>query len=55
MEPQLEDVVVELTPEAPSVGVLPLSADDLERDVLVRGTHVEPQDREILVLWTYRL
>lgn len=38
VEPELEDVVVELAAEAPLVPVLPLSVHDLERDVLVRGT-----------------
>lgn len=34
VEPQLKNVVLELTPEASLVGVLPLSADNLECYVL---------------------
>jgi len=41
MEPQLENVVVELTSETSLVGVLPLSIHDLKCDVLVWWTGVE--------------
>ena len=58
MEPQLKDVVVELTPKPPLVAVLPLSVDDLEGDVLVRRPRGHPQDtilsvinRQQLELW----
>ena len=33
VEPQLENVVVKLTPEAPFVAIFPLTVDNLERDV----------------------
>ena len=36
MEPELEDVVVELTAESALVAVLPLLVHNLERNVLVR-------------------
>jgi len=41
MEPQLENVVVELTSETSLVGVLPLSIHDLKCDVLVWWAGVE--------------
>ena len=50
MEPQLEDVVVELAPEAPLVDVLPLLVDNLEGDVLVGGTGGDVEDAEVAVL-----
>ena len=50
MEPQLEDVVVELTPEASLVPVLPLSVDNLEGDVLVGRTGGDVEDAEVAVL-----
>lgn len=52
VEPQLEDVVVEVATEATLVGVLPLAVHDLERDVLVRWARVEAQNREVGVLRT---
>ena len=36
MEPELEDVVVELTAESALVAVLPLLVHNLERNVLIR-------------------
>ena len=50
MEPQLEDVVVELAPEAPLVDVLPLLVDNLEGNVLVGGTGGDVEDAEVAVL-----
>lgn len=50
VEPQLEDVVVEVAAEAALVRVLPLAVDDLEGDVLVGRARVEPQHREVRVL-----
>ena len=41
MEPQLENVVVELTSETALVGILPLSIHDLKCYVLVWWTGVE--------------
>ena len=50
MEPELEDVVVELTPEASLVSVLPLSVDNLECDVLVRRPRRHPQNTILPIL-----
>lgn len=50
MEPQLEDVVVEVAAEAALVRVLPLTVHDLERDVLVRGPGVESKNSKVWVL-----
>ena len=50
MEPELEDVVVELTPEPPLVAVLPLSVDDLEGDVLVRRPRGHPENTILSVI-----
>lgn len=52
VEPQLEDVVVEVAAEAALVRVLPLAVDDLEGDVLVGRARVEAQHREVWVLRT---
>ena len=41
MEPQLENVVVELTSETSLVGVLPLSVHDLKCYVLIRWASME--------------
>ena len=54
MEPQLEDVVVELALEAPLVPVLPLPVDDLEGDVLVRRPCVNAQHAKVWVVWARR-
>ena len=53
MEPQLEDVVVELASEASLVAVLPLLVHDLEGDVLVRWTRRDPQNYKLAV-WSWR-
>lgn len=50
MEPQLENVVVELAPEPTLVRVFPLSINNLECDVLVRRARVKSQDGEIFVV-----
>lgn len=50
VEPQLEDVVVEVAAEAALVRVLPLAVHDFERNVFVRRACVEPQDCEIWIL-----
>lgn len=50
MEPKLKDVVVELTAEAPLVGVLPLAVDDLERDGLVGRPGGELEQRKVPVV-----
>lgn len=50
VKPQLEDVIMELTPKSTLVRVFPLSVDDLERDVLVRRARVKSQNRKVLVI-----
>lgn len=50
VKPQLEDVIVELTPKSTLIRVLPLSVDDLERDVLVRWARVKSQNGKVLVV-----
>lgn len=55
VEPELEDVVVEVAAEAALVRVLPLAVDDLEGDVLVGRPRVEPQHGELRVVRTYFL
>lgn len=50
VEPQLENVVVELTAEAALVRVLPLAVHDLEGNVLVGRPRVEPQNRKVPVV-----
>ena len=52
MEPQLEDVVVELASEASLVAVLPLLVHDLEGNVLVRWTRGDPQNHK-LAIWSW--
>ena len=49
MEPQLEDVVMELAAEAPLVAVLPLLVDDLEGDILVGRPGGDAEDDEFAV------
>lgn len=49
MEPQLEDVIVELTTEASLVAVLPLLVHDLEGDVLIRRTRGDPENNKLSV------
>ena len=55
VEPELEDVIVELAPEAPLVPVLPLPVDDLEGDVLVGRTGRHPQDAVLPLLHRQQL
>lgn len=50
VKPQLEDVVVKLTPESAFVRVLPLPVHDFERDILVGRARVKPQYRKVLVV-----
>ena len=50
MEPELEDVVVELAAEPALVSVLPLPVDDLEGDVFVGWTRHHLQDAEVPVI-----
>ena len=50
MEPQLEDIVLEVAAEAALVGVLPLPVDDLEGDVFVGGARGELEHREVGVV-----
>ena len=52
MEPQLEDVVVELATEASLVAVLPLLVHNLEGNVLVRWTRRDPQNHK-LAIWSW--
>ena len=49
MEPQLEDVVMELAAEAPLVAVFPLLVHDLEGDVLVGRPGGDAEDDEFPV------
>ena len=55
VEPELEDVVVELAAEAPLVPVLPLPVDDLEGDVLVGRPGRHPQDAVLALLHRQQL
>ena len=55
VEPELEDVIVELAPEAPLVPVLPLPVDDLEGDVLVGRPGRHPQDAVLPLLHRQQL
>ena len=48
VKPQLENVVVELTPESPLVPILPLPADNFESNVFVRRPGVNPEDAKVL-------
>ena len=50
MEPELEDVVVELAAEPALVSVLPLPVDNLEGDVFVGWTRHHLQDAEVPVV-----
>lgn len=50
MEPQLEDVVVELTAKPSFVGVFPLAVDDLEGDILVGRPRGELEEGKILIV-----
>lgn len=50
VKPQLENVVVKLTPEPTLVRVLPFSIDNFECNVLVRRACVKSQDSEIFVV-----
>ena len=52
MEPQLEDVVVELATEASLVAVLPLLVHYLEGNVLVRWTRRYPKNHK-LAIWSW--
>lgn len=52
VEPQLENVVVEMAAEAAFVRVLPLAVHDLERDVLVRRACVKTKNGKVLILGT---
>ena len=52
MEPKLENVVVELTPESSLVTVFPLSVDNLESNVLVRRSGVESENSKVWVVLT---
>jgi len=47
VEPQLENVVVELTPKAPFVAIFPFTVDNLEGDIFVRWARVNPQDAKV--------
>ena len=47
MEPQLEDIVVELTPEPSLVPILPLLVDYLEGNVFIWRTSHDLQDAEV--------
>ena len=53
VEPQLEDVVVELASESSLVAVLPLLVHYLEGNVLVRWTRRNPQNHK-LAIWSWR-
>lgn len=50
MEPQLKDIVVELTAESALVAELPLAIYDLEGQILVRRSGMEAEQRKVLVV-----
>lgn len=54
MEPELENVVHKLTPEASFVGELPLAVDNFESDVFVGRSGVEFQDRKVGIVAAWR-
>lgn len=47
MEPELEDVIMELASKAMFVGILPFPTDDLEGDIFIRWTRNETQNLKI--------
>lgn len=52
VEPQLEDVVVEVTAEASLVGVLPLAVHYLEGDVFIGWARMETKHSKLRVVST---
>ncbi|KFW12031.1 Putative uncharacterized protein encoded by CACTIN-AS1, partial [Fulmarus glacialis] len=50
VEPELEDPISKLAAEAVAVGILPLTVDDLEGNVLVGRPGMEAQDGKVLVV-----
>lgn len=55
MEPELENVVVELAAESSLIGVFPFAVDDFEGDVFVWRTGVETEIGEFFVVGARRL
>ena len=55
VEPQLEDIVVELASESSLIAVLPLLVDNLEGDVLVWRPRRHPQNTVLSVLHRQQL
>lgn len=55
VEPQLEYIVMELTPKPSLVGILPLPVHYLEGNVFVWRTSMKSQNGKLLVFRTWRL
>lgn len=55
VEPELEDVVVEMAAEAAFVRVLPFTVNYLECNVFIRWPCMEPEHCKVGVFWAYFL
>lgn len=52
MKPQLEDIIVKLTPKTSFIRILPLTIHDLEGNIFIRWSSRELEDSKVLVIST---